>query len=178
MAYREKPGRIDYFVYHRWADTPASMLRAMMESRLDEAGMFAGVVSGSPDVRTRLRLDSELQRLIQDFTGNTARLDLSIKVSLVDVASHALLGSKTFSYGEAAGADPEAGVLAANRAAQRFLTDLETFLTNAAGSVDCSAIMTGGGDQMTRRGNPRPATRQRRLRASSLPAMFRASYAR
>jgi ABC-type uncharacterized transport system auxiliary subunit len=113
------------------------MIASSMESRLQAARLFSVVLVDSPDIRTGLRLDSEVQVLQQDFTGNGDTLNLSIRVNLVEVATRTLLGSETFSYREPAGENAEAGVLAANRAANLFLDDLTAFLAAAIEKIEC-----------------------------------------
>jgi ABC-type uncharacterized transport system auxiliary subunit len=139
MAYLQSPRHIEYFSYHEWIDTPAKMIASMIESRLDGLDMFGAVLSGSPDVRADFRLDSEVKSLLQEFDANTSRIDLTIKVSLVDLSRRSLLNSKTFTYEEAtADGNPEAGVAAANRAAERFLVDLSGFLAESTAAVECA----------------------------------------
>ena len=137
MAYSTQPQRLDYFAFHEWVDTPARMLAAMMENRLDASGLVGAVLTGSADVATDLRLDSELKRLQQDFNGADSMLTLEIKLSLVDVTGRRLLDAKTFSYTENASADPQAGVAAANRAAERFLADMTEFLMQSISHLSC-----------------------------------------
>ena len=138
MAYTTEPNRLDYFAYNEWVATPARMIASMMESRLDALGLFSAVVLGSSDIKTDFRLDSEVQALQQDFTKGTSTVTLSIKVALVEVANRSLLNSKTFSYREPAdGENAEAGVAAANRAAEHFLVDLTAFLSASINPAFC-----------------------------------------
>jgi len=140
MAYTDQPSRLAYFAYHEWVDTPARMLAAMLERRLDAGGMFRAVLTGSSDIRTDLRLDSEIITLRQDFNEDDSTVMLDIKVGLVDVSSRLLLASKSFRYEEPADtANAEGGVAAANRAADRFLSDLTDFVAAAISDFDCSA---------------------------------------
>ena len=139
MAYSREPDRLEYFAYHEWAAPPAKMIASMMESGLSASGLFSVVLAGSPDIRTDLRLDSDLQILQQDFSAGKNTVQLGVKISLVEPATRSLKGSRTFSYREAADAEnAEAGVAAANRAAHRFLADLETYLREITRKEDCS----------------------------------------
>lgn len=139
MAYSVEPQRVDYFAYHEWVDSPAKMLATLIESQLDHRGLFRAVVKDSPDIRTHYRLDSELQRLLQIVDADKSWVVLEVKVKLIAVADHTLLNSRTFAYSEPASqANPEAGVAAANRAAQNFLDDLVTFLTETLDQTDCN----------------------------------------
>lgn len=137
MAYSIDPNRLDYFAYHEWIAPPAKMIAALMESRLQAAGLFCAVMAGSPDVRTELRLDSEVQVFQQDFTSNGDFLNLAIKVNLVEMQTRTLLGSETFTYQEPAAGDAEAGVAAANRAINRFLDELTGFLVSSIKKMEC-----------------------------------------
>ncbi len=138
MAYINAPPRLDYFAYHAWVDAPARMLETLLVTRLERTGMFGAVLSGTQEVRTKLRLDSELQRLVQTFDESGSTVNLEIRVVLIDTASRSLAGSRTFSYFESAvDENPVAGVAAANRAANRFVEDLLEFLANAINSYEC-----------------------------------------
>jgi cholesterol transport system auxiliary component len=138
MAYVTDPPRIDYFAYHEWADTPARLLASAIAKQLDDSGRFAAVMSTSMDVRADYRLDTELQRLVQVFDAGDSRLELSVKVSLVDIENRSLLYTRSFTYTEAADrANAEAGVAAANRATGRFLDDLLAALTPSFASLEC-----------------------------------------
>ena len=137
MAYSTEPNRLDYFAYHEWIAPPAKMLVSLMESHLQASGLFSAVLAGSPDVRTDLRLDSELQVFQQDFTGDGDSLNFTIRVNLVEIKSRHLLGSETFNYREPAAGNAEAGVAAANRAVDRFLDELTGFLVTSVKNLGC-----------------------------------------
>lgn len=140
MAYITEPPRLDYFAYHEWVDTPARMLEVLMATRLESAGLFAAVFTGTRDISTGLRLDSELRRLVQEFDGSESSVRLDVKVNLVDTGSRSLVSSRTFSYEESASGDnPAGGAAAANRAANRFADDLIDFLSASTGPLDCSS---------------------------------------
>lgn len=139
MAYSVEPQRVDYFAYHEWVDSPAKMLATLIESQLDHKGLFRAVVKDSPDIRTHYRLDSELQRLLQFVDADKSWVVLEVKVKLIAVADHTLLDSRTFAYKEPTSqANPEAGVAAANRAAQHFLDDLLAFLEESLDPTECN----------------------------------------
>jgi len=138
MAYSTEPNQLDYFAYHEWVAPPAKMIAAMIETRLETSALFGLVISGSPDIRTDLRLDSELQVLQQDFAGNSSTVKFAMRVNLVDVASRTLIGSKTFSYRESTeDENAESGVAAANRVADRFLDELVTFVRASTANLEC-----------------------------------------
>jgi cholesterol transport system auxiliary component len=140
MAYTKQPPRLAYFAYNEWVDTPARMVAAMLGEHLEASGLFRAVLTGSADIRTDLRLDSEIRSLQQDFNASGSTLFLEIKVSLIDVSSRSLLNARSFRYREPVDHEgPEAGAVAANRAADRFLTDLKQFVADTIGGLDCPA---------------------------------------
>ncbi len=139
MAYSTEPNQLEYFAYHEWAVPPAKMVAELMETRLDATGLFRFVISGSPGIKSDLRLDSHLQTLQQYFRGDTSSVNLTLKVSLVEVETRSLIDSRTFSYRETAErANAEAGVAAANLAVERFIIDLSEFLESSLTKVICS----------------------------------------
>lgn len=140
MAYIDAPPRLDYFAHHAWVDAPARMVESLLVNELDRAGVFGAVLSGAKEVRTELRLDSELQRLVQNFDESGSAVSLEIKVVLIDIASRSLAGSRTFIYLESAtDENPVEGVVAANRAANRFVEDLLQFLADTIAPYECPA---------------------------------------
>lgn len=138
MAYSSEPNQLDYYAYNEWVATPARMLASLVETRLDASGLFRAVISGSSDIRTDLRMDWEVLSLQQDFSNGSSSVSLSVKVNVIDVAQRFLLESKTFSYRvPGAGENAEAGVGAANHAAEQFLGDLIRTLSATIKAVEC-----------------------------------------
>jgi len=92
----------------------------------------------SLDVGTDLRLDLDVTELLQVFDGDVSEVRLSVKARLVDLSSHALLAVNTFTYTEdGVPPNPAAGAAAADRAAARFLEDLQAFVAASLAGVDC-----------------------------------------
>jgi len=138
MAYMQEPHQLDYFAYHEWVDTPARMLAAVMESQLDQTGLFAAVISGSSEIKADLRLDSEVLRMVQEFEVENSRVRFEVKVKLIDLGERMLLDSRRFDYIETAhSANAESGVAAANRAVERFMVDLSAFLIETIELESC-----------------------------------------
>jgi len=139
MAYSTEPNQLDYFAYHEWAAPPAKMIAELMETRLDASGLFKFIISGSPGVRADLRLDSHLQSLQQDFRADTSSVNLTLKISLIEVGTRNLVDSRSFSYWETAkSANAQAGVAAANHAVEQFIIDLSDFLETSLTKAACS----------------------------------------
>ena len=128
IAYIEQQYRVDYFALNEWADPPAQMLRTLLTTQLTGSGLFRYVVTDAPGVDETLRLDSDIIELVQVFSESASEVRLSIRFDLVDVARRTIVVSDTISVSETAARDPYAGVVAANRAAQRVLAQLTTLL--------------------------------------------------
>jgi len=141
MAYSRAPLQLGYFAYHSWADSPAKMLVALVETRLDRSGLLGATVSGSLDVGTGFRLDLDGIELLQVFDGDASEVRLRVKARLIDLSSHSLLATDTFAYAEDGVApNPGAGAAAANRATARFLTDLEAFVSASMAGISCPEL--------------------------------------
>jgi cholesterol transport system auxiliary component len=120
MAYVRRPHELEYFADNRWADTPARML----------APLLARAAERMACRRPALRLDSELVRLLQDFTVRPSRVRLTLRVELTDAASRRRLAARELDEAEDAPSDdPYGGVVAANRAAARLLGRLGELCT-------------------------------------------------
>lgn len=129
MLYVEQPHRLAHFANHRWADTPARMLDPLLIQACDHSGLFRAVTGPGKQLQTTLRLDSELQSLQQVFETDSRRIELSLRVSLVEIDSGRLLATQNFTLSESVTeGTPYAGVLAANRAVGRLLKQLQDFL--------------------------------------------------
>lgn len=128
MAYQKQPFELEYFATHRWADTPARMLRPLLIQVLEPAFRAVTQTSSPAD----LRLDSELIRLEQDFTGSPSRIRLTIRAQLIDMRSKQVIATGLFDEYEEAGNDAYGGVQAANRALARTLSQLSQFCLNAS----------------------------------------------
>lgn len=139
MAYSSAPLQLDYFAWNSWTDTPANMIAALIETRLDRTGMLGAVVSGSSDVRTDFRLDLDGVELLQVFDDGSSEVRLRVKARIIDLSSHTLAASRTFVYTEdGVAANPAAGAAAANRLAGRLLGDVEEFIAGALEQVACT----------------------------------------
>lgn len=129
MAYLEKPLELEYFATHRWTDTPARMITPLIAQSLESG--FKNVVR-NPQL-SDLRLDTELIRLQQDFTGKPVKIRLTLQAKLVSLRDKRVIASRLFDESEATESDtPYGGVVAANRALARLLSGLDEFCRNEA----------------------------------------------
>jgi cholesterol transport system auxiliary component len=135
MAYVRQPYELDYFASSRWADTPARMLGPLLASALEQAGSFRAVVQMPTAVLADLRIETELIRLQQDFATQPSRVELAVRVQLIDVRGRRILASRLFEETEPARSDDAAGgVMAANVALARLLERVVDYCIEQAGA--------------------------------------------
>jgi len=131
MAYTICPYQIDYFVKNQWAETPAQMLTPLMVQTLQNTHRFKVVSSSGDYGQYDFILNSQLIELVQVFSCNCSYVRLKINVQWVNAVSNKLVGSKQFCLIEPAPCPtPYGGVIAANRATQRFLEQLAVSTVN------------------------------------------------
>ncbi len=126
FAYRQGDARIQYFAFHRWAESPARMFHPLLVTAAEWSNLFRGVLTPAAPVASDVRLDSEVLDLSQHFDGDTSAVHVAVRVRLFGNGD--LLGSKVFEAVEPADANPESGIAAANRASGRVLEQLMIFL--------------------------------------------------
>jgi cholesterol transport system auxiliary component len=128
IAYLRQPLELEYFATHRWADTPAHMIKPLLIQAL--TAQFITTAPGQ--VTTNLRLDTELIRLQQDFTTQPSRVQITLRAQLIDVQEKRIIAVREFDETEpSASEDAYGGVLAANRALLRILTRTAEFCSEA-----------------------------------------------
>lgn len=142
MAYVQKPFALDYFAAHRWVEPPAQMLAPLLVRALEDGGAFRAVVRGASGVRADVRLDTELLRLQQSFLSKPSRVELVLRVQLIDVGARRVVATRTIEVARDAPADsPEGGVTAANAALASALAEVAAFAV--AASADVAPGVTG-----------------------------------
>lgn len=135
IAYVRQPHKLEYYAKSRWVDTPARMLAPLLAQALAQGGGFRAVVQAPSPLAADLRLDTELIRLQQDFSMPTSRVQLTLRAQLMDVNAGKLIAAQDFDIVESApSADAYGGAIAANRALQRLLLQLNTFSVAASGT--------------------------------------------
>ena len=145
MAYVRQNYRIDYFAHHRWADDPARMLRPILVEALGFSGLFRSVTADRGAVDARLRMDTKLLRLQQVFGSGGSKVELSVRVTVVDNQSGRIVYAQLFDLNEPApSANPYGGVVAANRAVAALMRELVAALREHPLAADaCPAGRTG-----------------------------------
>lgn len=128
MGYVKTPHQLEYFARNKWVDTPGKMLTPLLVRALETEGGFATVIQGPSRVRGDVRLETEVVRLQQEFLTTPSRVHFTLRAQLIDVKAGKVLATREFDTTEAAASeDPYGGVMAANRAVKRVLSDVARF---------------------------------------------------
>jgi cholesterol transport system auxiliary component len=136
MAYVRNAHALDHYAMHRWADAPARMLGPLLTRTLEDTGAFRAVVPAGSGLQADLRLDTEIVRLHQSFLQQPSRLELTLRVQLVDLAARRVLATHYVEVmQEALTEDAPGGVAAANAAVARALAQVAAFGVQASGEL-------------------------------------------
>jgi cholesterol transport system auxiliary component len=129
MVYSQRAHEISYYAVNRWADTPARMLLAPLTRALERSDLWVSVVQTPTVARPDHRLDSDNLAIEQQFSSNSSRVRLALRVQLIDLERQSVLGTRHFEFFEPAPSDDAyGGVKAANRAATRMLEELNAWV--------------------------------------------------
>ena len=133
MMYTRAPHQLEYFARNEWIDTPAQMLRPLMISAIEITGAFNAVLTKQSVVASDLRLESEVIKLVQDFSTKPSQVQFTLKASFIDSATQQVIATQEFNERVNANSDnPIGGVLAANVAINLALDKLSTFSQQTA----------------------------------------------
>jgi cholesterol transport system auxiliary component len=124
MVYVRREHEVGYFARSAWVEPPARMLAPLLARALEIGGTFQ-VVRDAASAAARLRLETDVVRLQQEFTERPSLVRLVLHVRLIDATARRVLGDKEIEVVEPAPRDDAyGGVLAANAAAARALADV------------------------------------------------------
>ena len=136
IAYQRQLHQIEYFALNRWLDTPAHMLEPLLFQSLEQSGGFSAVVRTPGSVTAKIRLDTELIRLAQDFTSKPSRVQFTLRAQLVDISAKRVLAVKLFDVVEnSTSDDAQGGVAAANLALKATLDQVLDFCLKVSASL-------------------------------------------
>jgi cholesterol transport system auxiliary component len=128
IVYVKRSHELEFFTRSEWVDTPARMLAPLLVRALERSGAFASVAEARSAAAAGLRLEAEIVRLQQEFTGRPSRVRLTVRVQLSEVPSRRVLGAREIeAVEEAPSDDPYGGVVAANRAVRRVLDQIVAY---------------------------------------------------
>jgi len=133
IAYVREPFKLEYFAQNRWIDPPARMLAPLIVAAIAAGNTFHAVVTTPSSASGDFRLDTEIIRLQHEFTEQPSRVRFTLRASLIDDKTRAVLAAREFeAVVTAETADPRGGVVAANAAVQQVLVELSAFCQEAA----------------------------------------------
>jgi len=133
IAYVQRSHEIAYFALNQWVDTPSHMLTPLMVHAIERTGVFRAVLSAPTTASTRLRLDTELVRLQQDFSLAPSQVQLTLRAVVIDTKTRNIIARREFNARvEASSADPYAGINAAQIATTQVLSELAKFCAETA----------------------------------------------
>jgi cholesterol transport system auxiliary component len=140
MVYVRQPLTQEAFAHSVWADTPARMLAPLLVDQLQQSGLFRAVLLAPSAAKAGLRLDSTIQRLQQDFQQAPSAVRFSLRVTLIDNTTREVLAARTLEVLQGADSEDAAGgALAAQKAVQQGLQQLEAFLQSALAALPAVA---------------------------------------
>jgi cholesterol transport system auxiliary component len=132
MAYLLRPYEVNYYAFNQWADTPARMVQQLLVEQLDKTGLWRAVLPTPGPVPALYRLDLDNLILEQQFFSRPSRVRLSVRAQLIETKRAAILTTRYFEVLEAAPTDDAyGGVLAANQATAKLLTQMAEWLDNS-----------------------------------------------
>ncbi len=140
IVYVKRPHELEVFTRSEWVDTPARMLAPLLVRALERSGAFASVTEARSAAAPGLRLEAEIVRLQQEFTGRPSRVRLTVRIQLSEVPSRRVLGAREIEAVEDAPSDdPYGGVVAANRAVRRVLDEVVEYCGERAAARAASS---------------------------------------
>lgn len=119
--------QLEYFAQSEWIDTPARMIAPLLVAAIETniGNGFSAVIATPSTASSDIRLDTEILRLQHNFSTSPSQVHFTVRTYLVDNASRKVLTSREFDATvSAATDDPYGGVVAANEAVQRVLTQI------------------------------------------------------
>ncbi len=129
MIYEQVPHELRPFATSQWVDSPARMLAPLLTKSLEASESWGSVVLLPSMIRGDFRLDISQVALVQDFTQQPSHIRLTLRAQLMTVVDPRVIGTRDFEFQEKASSeDAYGGVLAAQQAVSRFLTDLNDWL--------------------------------------------------
>ena len=133
IMYTRAPHQLEYFARNEWIDTPAQLLRPLMISAIEKTSAFNAVLTKQSVIASDLRLESEVIKLVQDFSTKPSHVQFRLRVSMIDNATQHIIAMQEFNEHVNANTDnPIGGVLAANVAINQALDKLSIFSSQTA----------------------------------------------
>jgi cholesterol transport system auxiliary component len=133
IVYVREAHQLEYYAHSEWIDSPARMLAPLITAVVGNSGAFRAVVTTPSAADGDLRLDTEIVRLQHELDVSPSRVRFTLRATLVDNKTRAVLAWREFDESVAATSEtPYGGVLAANQAVQIVLEQLAHFCAETA----------------------------------------------
>lgn len=133
IIYLREPHKLEYFALSQWVDPPARLLGPLLAAAIEKTGAFRAVVLMPGAASGELRLDTDIIRLQHEFQTRPSQVRLTLRATLVDDKTRRVLAWQEFEAVEPTDSeDAYGGVLAANRAVQKVVDQLASFLAATA----------------------------------------------
>lgn len=130
MAYTVKPYEVSYFSQNQWAETPSQMFQSLLTETLEHTHYFKTVVTTPYSGPYQYALSTQILEIRQDYT-NYPKVCITLNVKIIDARTSAVIAIKQFSVSiPITQKSPYAGVIAANKASARILSEVAKFSIN------------------------------------------------
>ena len=134
MAYAERALQIQYFAKNAWGEKPSRMLQDLLVGALEATHAFTAVVKPPHSEAYTHALKSEIVDFHQDFTGPAPMMRIAVRLTLVSERAEKVVATKDLQVSQPMREkSPEAGVEAANVAAQKVARDAAAFVLKKTG---------------------------------------------
>jgi cholesterol transport system auxiliary component len=132
MVYTTYPHQIAYFAKNFWAVPPAKMLHPLIIRSLQDTHYFHAVSSAPTLGNYQFVLKTQLMELKQEFSNCGTWMHVTLRAQIVGLTDGRVIATKEFSVKQCAPQPtPYGGVVAANKAVARLLTQLTNFCLKA-----------------------------------------------
>ena len=128
MAYMTRNFDIGYFSENQWAGNPGQLLAPLVAQTLSLSGHYQSVVMPPYAGFVDRELDLKILSFYQDFRTDPSQIHLRVIAQLIDRRTGRVIKTRDFIANQATTIDtPYGGVIAANKAVAKFLTQLSQF---------------------------------------------------
>lgn len=128
MAYTERPFQLGYFRDHEWAEPPGQMIHALLTEILEQTGLFRSVLTPPDVARGGYVLRTRILALVQDYTKSPPILRLALRAELLGPSGQSIAEREITIQEPMRAPSPYAGVVAANSAVAKGLSDVAQFV--------------------------------------------------
>lgn len=132
MLYVPRVNELAYFAQSQWVDSPSAMLMPLIAQAIQSTGVFKAVLSTPTGALAQFRLDTDLIRLEQSFLVKPSQVQFALRTVIIDTFTRKVIAQRDFSASVAAQTeDAYGGVVAAQEAVQKVLTEMAIFCSEA-----------------------------------------------